>query len=408
MKKLFLNTVFAAFAGILLMTSCDADAEFETLVPENPVMRPIVSLTAMEQEDVFEGVIDDKNRTIKLEVEAWTDLSNITVNLNIPKRATLISPSQSEGVWDLTQPVEVVVNNIDKDVTYIVTAVRKSEFIDKPLLSVIAKAGEEVITGDIDHADNTIKINFGPWVDLSNVKVTFEVKPHVLLVNPETSEFVHDFGKNNQMEIVVNDIKKDVAYQLIVTQSDLIPTLVDRTSFKEFRLDNDAAPVDAGLGLGSTDFTKLFDGRYMASPSDYDAVGWSPYVCQRNGAAQAAYITIDAGKMMYLAKFSAHRYWNEANVQVTKYDVYGYCQEGEPEKNGSLDGWTLLGSYDYRTAEPTTFAEGDHVVIEKSKSKQARYYRINATESWHVYSGNSGDWRANVYTFTEFRFWEYK
>ena len=47
----------------------------------------------MEQEDVFEGVIDDKNRTIKLEVEAWTDLSNITVNLNIPKRATLISPS---------------------------------------------------------------------------------------------------------------------------------------------------------------------------------------------------------------------------------------------------------------------------------------------------------------------------
>ena len=152
-------------------------------------------------------------------------------------------------------------NNIDKDVTYIVTAVRKAEFIDKPLLSVIAKAGEEVITGDIDHADNTIKINFGPWVDLSNVKVTFEVKPHVLLVNPETSEFVHDFGKNNQMEIVVNDIKKDVAYQLIVTQSDLIPTLVDCTSFKEFRLDNDAAPVDAGLGLGSTDFTKLFDGK---------------------------------------------------------------------------------------------------------------------------------------------------
>ena len=29
MKKLFLNTVFVAFARILLMTSCDADAELK-------------------------------------------------------------------------------------------------------------------------------------------------------------------------------------------------------------------------------------------------------------------------------------------------------------------------------------------------------------------------------------------
>ena len=88
-------------------------------------MRPVISLTAMEQEDIFEAVVDDKARTVMLEVEPWTDLSNITVNMNIAKRAKLISPSSPEGVWDLTQPVKVIVNNIEKDITYTVTAKKK-------------------------------------------------------------------------------------------------------------------------------------------------------------------------------------------------------------------------------------------------------------------------------------------
>lgn len=79
MKKIYLYAILATFASMSMLTSCDADAEFETEVPVNPVMRPIISLTAMEQEDIFEGVIDDNKRTIKLEVEAWTDLSNMTV-----------------------------------------------------------------------------------------------------------------------------------------------------------------------------------------------------------------------------------------------------------------------------------------------------------------------------------------
>ena len=146
----------------------------------------------------------------------------------------------------------------------------------------------------------------------------------------------------------------------------------------------------------------------MSSPSDYGAVGWSPFACQYNGTADATFLTVDAGKMMYLAKFSAHRYWNEANTQVTKFDLYGYCQEGEPAKNGSLDGWTLLGSYNYNPDSPSNFAEGDCITIEKEQAKQARYYRVNAKETWFVHSGSPDDWRARVYTFTEFRFWEYK
>ena len=96
MKKIYLYAILATFASMSMLTSCDADAEFETEVPVNHVMRPIISLTAMEQADIFEGVIDANKRTIKLEVEAWTDFSNMTVNVNIPKRATLISPSSPE------------------------------------------------------------------------------------------------------------------------------------------------------------------------------------------------------------------------------------------------------------------------------------------------------------------------
>lgn len=408
MKKIYLYAILATFASMSMLTSCDADAEFETEVPVNPVMRPIISLTAMEQEDIFEGVIDDNKRTIKLEVEAWTDLSNMTVNLNIPKRATLISPSSPEGVWDLTQPVNVVINNIERDVTYTVTAKKKAEFIENPIVSLVAKAGGETATGEIDHTNHTIKLNFGPWVDLSETTLTIEVKPHVKLVDPIALETVCDFSETKTKSIIVNDVQKDVTYNLVVTQTELVSTLVDYTTLKEYKLDNDANIVDSSLGLGTTDFAKLIDGKYMSSPSDYGAVGWSPFACQYNGTADATFLTVDAGKMMYLAKFSAHRYWNEANTQVTKFDLYGYCQEGEPAKNGSLDGWTLLGSYNYNPDSPSNFAEGDCITIEKEQAKQARYYRVNAKETWFVHSGSPDDWRARVYTFTEFRFWEYK
>lgn len=406
MKKVFIYAMLAVFTCMQGLTSCDSYAKFETEVPVNPVMRPVKSLTAMEGEDIFEGVIDDNKRTIKLEVEAWTDLSNLTVNLNIQARAKLVSPTSPEGVWDLTEPKEVVVNNLEKDVIYTVTATRKAEFIENPLVSLVAKAGGETATGEIDHANHTIKVNFGLGVNLTQTALTIEVKPHVKLVDPTESETVCDFSATKTKEIIVNDVQKDVTYTLEVTQTELVLSLVDRTAFKEYRLDNDARGVDAQFGV--YDVAKLFDGIYMAHSTDYDAVNWNPFACQWNGDIGAAYITVDAGKMMYLGQFSAHRYWNEANCMVTKFDIYGYCQEGEPAKSGSMDGWTLLGSYVYNPDISTNFAEGDIIKINKEQIKQARYYRINAKENWHVTYGSPSDWRAHVYTFTEFRFWEYK
>ena len=350
MKKIYLFAAFIASISLSMLGlySCDADAEFATEAPVNPVMRPVISLTAMEQEDIFEAVVDDKARTVMLEVEPWTDLSNITVNMNIAKRAKLISPSSPEGVWDLTQPVKVIVNNIEKDITYTVTAKKKSEFIEEPLVSLIAKAGGETITAEINQVEQTIKMNFGPWVDLSETAITIEVKPHVGLVNPATKEVIWDFSSIKTKDVVVYDVQKEVTYRLTVTQTELESVPVAHTNFKKYRLDNDANDVSSDLGLGTSDFAKLFDNRYMSSPSDYDAVGWSPFACQPNNNPEgAALLTMDAGKMMYLAKFSAHRYWNEANTQVTKFDIYGYCQDGEPAKDGSWDGWTLLGSYSY-------------------------------------------------------------
>lgn len=411
MKNIYILATFAIFVGLPMVTSCNGDAEFLTEVPENPVMRPIVSLVAMEQEDVFEGIIDDKNRTVKLEVEPWTDLTRMNVNLNIPKRAKLISPASAEGVWDLTEPVKVIVNNIERDVTFTVSAVRKAEFIDKPLLSLTAKAGNENAVGEINYVDNTVCLNFGPWVDLSQTTLTLQVKPHVKLVDPTALETVCDFSTNKTKAIVLNDVQKDVIYTLNVTQQELMPMLIDRTTLQMHRLDSDANGVDASVGLGTTDYAKLFDGKYMAHSQDHGAVGWSPFACQTNGnfcTQGEANFTIDVGRMLYLAKFSAHRYWDGANTQCTKFDLYGYCQDGVPSQNGAWDGWTLLGSFTYNPDAPGNFGEGDIITINKNQTKQARYYRVKAKETWFVTYGDPNDWRARCYTFTEFRFWEYK
>ena len=40
--------------------------------------------------------------------------------------------------------------------------------------------------------------------------------------------------------------------------------------------------------------------------------------------------------------------------------------------------------------------------------KKARYYRIKCLENWAKVTQHWETWRYSVYTFTEFRFWEYK
>ena len=89
-------------------------------------------------------------------------------------------------------------------------------------------------------------------------------------------ETVYDFSETKTKSIIVNDVQKDVTYNLVVTQTELVSTLVDHTTLKEYKLDNDANIVDSSLGLGTTDFAKLIDGKYMSSPSDYGAAILSP------------------------------------------------------------------------------------------------------------------------------------
>ena len=58
-------------------------------------------------------------------------------------------------------------------------------------------------------------------MDLSETTLTIEVKPHVKLVDPIALETVCDFSETKTKPIIVNDVQKDVTYNLVVTQTEL-------------------------------------------------------------------------------------------------------------------------------------------------------------------------------------------
>ncbi|WP_187117258.1 DUF5000 domain-containing lipoprotein [Parabacteroides bouchesdurhonensis] len=120
MKKIIILSG-AILCTLLNLTSCHEDG-LDDSIPLNPVMTPIKSVTAQDGDETVAAVITDKNKTIELSLKNLTSLSNVDIHLSISKRAKLVSPADSILTVDLTQPYEIVVNNLIKDVTYTLTA----------------------------------------------------------------------------------------------------------------------------------------------------------------------------------------------------------------------------------------------------------------------------------------------
>ena len=259
------------------------------------------------------------------------------------------------------------------------------------------------IVGTVDQTTKTAQISFNSLPDLTQVMMKIDVPQRAELVYPESDSLMMDLSQ--PVGIIVRANGEDITYTLNASLAEYRE--FSTANVKQFKLDNDAQKPwpDANIG-----FQYLFDGLWMETPADYGAINYLNFQFQANEASIAAgdntaAITFDVGEEVYLRQVKTHAYWFNTMYQVTKYEVWGYCKEGEPAKDGNWDDWTKLGEFNYHQV-PTVFAEGDDVIFDKETIQKARYYRIRCTENWRAAFEPTSP-NLNVYAFAEIRLWVY-
>ncbi|MDD4159252.1 MAG: DUF5018 domain-containing protein [Proteiniphilum sp.] len=105
------------------LCSCE-EKEMDESLPINPVLNPILSVTAQDGNQIATAVISNNDLTIHLELANLRaeERKAVPVKIHISKRAKLIAPTDTVLTLDLTQPHLITINNLYKDVTYTLTA----------------------------------------------------------------------------------------------------------------------------------------------------------------------------------------------------------------------------------------------------------------------------------------------
>ena len=104
----------------------------------DPLMHPFKEVVAKDGVFEIKANINDAQKTIKFEdFQDVKDLKNIEVKFTLAEGAKLVSPKTIVGKFDLTNPIEVVVNNKVTDVKYTLSA-------NKPGPNVVIAAGYEL------------------------------------------------------------------------------------------------------------------------------------------------------------------------------------------------------------------------------------------------------------------------
>lgn len=186
MKKLFnLTTVLLCCMGAFFIASCsdDDNNEWPSEVPE-----PFVSVTAVDGNSTISAVISDADKTITFgNFQNVTDLSKVTVTLNMAKGAILKTPGKTTAEVNLTSPYSVVVNvGYLHEETYLMSA--KPKDLANPILS--AKVGEETAT----IAGNTITIAYKTGMNINAMVFDLELVPGASLKSPADKTFDLEFA----------------------------------------------------------------------------------------------------------------------------------------------------------------------------------------------------------------------
>lgn len=108
----------------IFFISCEEEEEegLDESLPVNPVLNPIKTVMAQDGNEIAYATINNKDRTIKLSLKHLKSLSAVNVHLSISKRAKLISPTDTILTLDLTEPYQIIINDLYEDLTYTLTA----------------------------------------------------------------------------------------------------------------------------------------------------------------------------------------------------------------------------------------------------------------------------------------------
>lgn len=234
-----------------------------------------------------------------------------------------------------------------------------------PIKSVIAMDVDEEVEAVISNRDKTIELSLKNLRSLSSVDVKLNISKRAELISP--NDTILNLDLTIPHEIVVNNLFKDIVYTLTASIPEFIE--VDKSKFREFKLNNDSPPQD------NTNILNLWDGQAMSAPENYGEIGYRNYLTNSS-------FTVDLGDHYNLKQFKANLYWAYTNVCPKKYELWGYEGEGEPPIDGDWNNWTKLAGIDNSSSTLADFAEGDSVEFTKEESPFVRYIRVKGVENY--------------------------
>ncbi len=190
MKKA-LSLLLITIACCTYFTSCNEQFVMDESVPIVPVLNPITAVTALDGGSPTSAMISNDDKTIILTFFDEKDLSNITLHFTFSPRTKLVSISDSIASFDLTQPQELVINNLYKDVTYTIYGI----------IPVKLPAGMREGSGTVIWSK---KLDTDLNIDVLHLTGGIAATKDHLVINTRNKESIYVNGKTGMIEGYLN------------------------------------------------------------------------------------------------------------------------------------------------------------------------------------------------------------
>ena len=145
------------------------------------IANPIASVVAVDGSKTANAVISDADKTIKFAFEELSDLTSVSVTINMTKGALLKTPGKATSTLNLSAPYSVVLHNGVKEVTYTMTATPKE--ILQPVVG--AKVGDTDAVGE----GQLITIGYKPEMEINAMTFDFSLLSGATVKSPADKTF---------------------------------------------------------------------------------------------------------------------------------------------------------------------------------------------------------------------------